>query len=642
MLKNRLRLSTQLSLGIMLIAAPIFILSLGVLYNQSRNQIHEEVSQYSMNTLKTTIHRVRTFMGTIETAANSNTWIVEENFCPEALMDISRRIVRLNRHVNGCSITAEPDMFPEYGRFFSAYTIRKSREGAAGTGDTIITEREAEYNYYEKVWYKMPRQLEKACWVDPFNDYNEGTLYTTELIASYCKPVYQGDKIAGIISTDLSFKKLAEAINAASLTYPNAYYIMLGGDGRYLIHPDTTRLFKKTIFTDTDPAKDKDIITMGYEMTAGNQGVVHIRHNGALYHVSYMPVPSTNWSMALLCPDSDAMKSYHSLGNLIIVLLVVGLLGILLLCYRAVKKLIMPVNDLIVTTQKIADGQYDSTIPTTTKKGVLGSLQNSFAHMQQSLNEHMGSLQANADELKRQNDALDKANRQTEESVRRKNQFILHMTQQMRMPLNVIMGFAHVLRESCTDDNLISEEDLGSITVMMKKNVIDMNRMMLLLYDATETDTTGALSRHRVDEVSCNKLSKECISHSQSHFPETDIQFETELQDSTCLLTNQFYLMCILRELLYNAIRYSYGKDIELRLTETETTVRFMVQDLGPGLPADLPELTFKPFTTTNNQSKGTGMGLSLVRRHTTSLGGNMIIDTDYHEGCRIIIEMPK
>ena len=644
MIKNRLRLSTQLTLGIMLMAIPIFILSLGFLYYQSRLLIHKEVTRYTMSMLNATMLRVRTFMGTIETAANSNVWKVEESFRPDSLLSYSRRVVQLNRHVHGCSITAEPDMFPQYGRYFSAYTIRQRRSDdyKAGVTDTIITQREAEYNYYEKVWYKTPRQLEKACWVDPFDDYNEGTLYTTELIASYCKPVYQGSKMVGVISTDLSFRKLAEIVNTAKRSYPHSYYILIGGDGCYLVHPDTTRLFKKTIFTDTDPGRDKDIITLGYEMTAGNKGFMHIRSNGALYHVSYMPVPSTNWSLALVCPDSDAMKSYYGLGGLIIGLLVIGLLAILLLCYQTVRRLVRPVNRLIDTTQRIADGQYDGTVSATPQKGPLGKLQNSFAMMQQSLNERMGGLQKKADEMRLQNEELNRAKVQVDDTVRRKNQFIQHMTQQVRMPLNVIMGFANVLRESTTNNNVISQDELTSITAMMKKNVVDMNRIMLLLYDATETDATGALSRHKADEVSCNKIATECISHSLSHFPQADIQFETELQDTTCLLTNRFYLICILRELLYNAVRYSYGKQIMLRLTQTETTVSFTVQDVGPGVPADMSDLTFKPFTMTDYMPPVTGLGLALVRRHVISLGGKMMIDADYHDGCRVIIEMPK
>ena len=517
-------------------------------------------------------------------------------------------------------------------------------DGTSEPVDTIITEREAEYNYYDMVWYKTPRKLERACWVDPFDDYNEGTLYTTELIASYCKPIYQEGKMVGVISTDLSFRKLAEAINAAKYPYPNTYLILLGEDGRYLIHPDTTKVFKKTIFTDTDPSKDKDIITMGYEMTAGNQGSMHIRFNGETYHVCYMPVPGTNWSLALVCPDSEAMKSYYGLGGVIIVLLVVGLLAVLMLCRHTVRRLVRPVYKLIDSTQKISDGNYDETIPATRLKGVFGKLQKCFAKMQQSLNERMSSLREKADEIRHDNEALNEMKLHAEESVWRKNQFIQRMTQQMRMPLNVTTGFANVLRESSTNESMVGQEELGSITEMMKKNVIDMNRIMLLLYDATETDATEKLQCHRVDEVSCNDLAKECINHSLSHFPRAGIILESELQNTTCLLTNHFYLMCILRELLYNAIRFSDGKHIVLLVTQTEGTICFTVQDVGPGLPADFfaeqsgADLTFKAFTVPEK----TGVGLALARRHAVALGGSLTIDPDYHEGCRIKVEMPK
>ena len=79
MLKSPRKLSTQLSLGIMLMAIPIFILSLGLLFMQSRTLIHRQVTKCSLSTLNTALHRVRIYMGTIETAANSNAWMLEEH-----------------------------------------------------------------------------------------------------------------------------------------------------------------------------------------------------------------------------------------------------------------------------------------------------------------------------------------------------------------------------------------------------------------------------------------------------------------------------------------------------------------------------------------------------------------------------------
>ena len=42
-------LSTKLSLGILLLAVPIFLLALGILYVESRNYVKKEVEQVRLN-----------------------------------------------------------------------------------------------------------------------------------------------------------------------------------------------------------------------------------------------------------------------------------------------------------------------------------------------------------------------------------------------------------------------------------------------------------------------------------------------------------------------------------------------------------------------------------------------------------------
>ena len=89
MLKNNRKLSRELSLGILLMAAPVLALSLGVLYKQSRKMIHNEVIECTNSTLNTTLHRIRNYMSTVETAANTNVWMCEENFSPQSLQNLT-------------------------------------------------------------------------------------------------------------------------------------------------------------------------------------------------------------------------------------------------------------------------------------------------------------------------------------------------------------------------------------------------------------------------------------------------------------------------------------------------------------------------------------------------------------------------
>ena len=422
--------------------------------------------------------------------------------------------------------------------------------------------------------------------------------------------------------------------------------MLLGGDGRYFIHPDTTRLFRKTIFNEADPNEHADWIALGYEMTAGKQGNAHIIVNHQVCHVCYGPVPGTNWSLALICPDGDILKNYHELIYIIIALIVIGLLIILWLCNRVVSQAILPLNQLLNMSQKIADGHHEEVIPISNRLDVIGQLQNSFAMMQESLQIHMGSIRQTTKETQKRNEELVRAMKMAEVAVKQKTLFIQNVSHQIRTPLNIIQGFANVLRDSLSpsekEKNALSEEELANITEMMKHNASHLNRMVLMLYDSSEIGTSKEVLSHRNDQVSCNELARECISFTYSHFPNLSIRFETELSDAECIQTNHLYLMRTLRELLYNSAKYSNGKHITLYVSQTETTIRFIVEDVGPGLPKDLQDLIFKPFIKVDDLSEGLGLGLPLSKRHAISLGGDLLFDTTYTKGCRAIIEIPK
>ena len=69
--------------------------------------------------------------------------------------------------------------------------------------------------------------------------------------------------------------------------------------------------------------------------------------------------------------------------------------------------------------------------------------------------------------------------------------------------------------------------------------------------------------------------------------------------------------------------------------------MRFIVEDTGKGIAEADRERLFKFFTKVDDLSEGLGLGLPLSKRHAQNLGGDIILDTDYHDGCRFIVEIP-
>ena len=632
-------LRSKLSLGILLMAIPVFVLSLGLLFFKSRNYIRQEASEHANSLLNTTMHHIKKYLLTVETATNANTWFVEQNFHPDSLLVLSKRIVNLNRNIHSCSISAAPDMFPQCGRYFSVYAVEK--------GDSIVSVREPDYEYFDRQWYKAPIAKGDGCWVEPVFEHTEGIVNLGETVLSYCKPLYDKDgkteangkkRVVGVLCTDVTFNLLAEAINATDLDYSDSYIIMLGSNGRYFIHPDATRLFRKTITSDIDPVEHADIIAIGHEMTAGKEGHMHAMINGRRCHVSYRPIPSSNWSIALISPDSEILKSYNQLAYIIIALIIVGMAVILWLSHRAVGHAIQPISYLLGMSKQISEGHYNLVIPSSRREDAIGQLQNSFATMQQSIEDRIGSIRQATEETQRRNEELVSAMKLAKEGVRQKSLFIQNVSHQIRTPLNIILGFAQVLQES----HNLTQEEKEEIMSTMKHNAIHLNRMVLMLFDSSDTGAAEDWKSQRTDQISCNELGRECVNYTQGHFPTLSIRFESEVPDCLHILTSHLYLMRSLRELLYNAAKYSDGQHIVLRIWQTEASVRFTVEDVGPGIPTESLSTLFRPFIKVDDLSEGLGLGLSLSRRHIISMGGDLELDTDYHNGCRFTVIMPK
>ena len=636
------KLSKKLSLGIMLLAVPIFFLVLGLFFLQSRYLIKEEAIARSNSILNTAIFQVRQFMGTIETSTNANAWLLEENFNPEAFETISQRMMKLNPNILSFSVCTEPDALAQYGRQFSIYTMREGKE--------IKSFRETEYEYFDKPWYRTVLSSAKPCWAEPFGEYSEGTIDHNEAVASYCDPLYGEDgRIIGVIATDFQFDLLAKVINKVKHPSQNAYFMLVGSDGRYFIHPDSSKLFRKTIFNDADPHENADVIALGHEMNGEKKGTMHATLDNKYCHVCFAPVPGTDWTLVLVCPESEILTGYQQLGILVLLVIIIGLLLIFWLSNKVVKQTTSPIRTLVKITQEIANGNYEETIPYSYRHDSIGQLQDSFAKMQQALYEKISHIRQAANQLKERNERHQNNIDMVEAAAKEKETFIRTVSHQIRTPLNVIMGYTSVLYETQKmnlanpeGQNDFEKENLAEICQAMMHNAILLKRMVLMLYESSETRASEEKQCKRENEISCNKVSRESISYTRSHFLGLKIRFETSVPDTLFILTNRVYLTRTIRELLYNAALHSDRQHILMRVMQTESKILFIVEDTGPGLPKDAMYMIEKPFAKVNETSEGLGLGLPLCKRHAKNLGGDLILDTSYNIGCRFILELPR
>ena len=382
----RRKLSVRVSLWVVIFAAIIFIAALSFLFYQSREAVRQEAVSRATQILDKTSLRVESILNRVEVASEMTEWLVTRHLDrPDSMFVYSRGILQNNPDFYNCSVAFEPYYFKQWGRYFSAYSKHD--------GSTIRTIQGGSdnYQYFYSDWYLMPKLLEKPCWTEPYMDLDVPT-NTSEMVTSYCQTFKDEEgTVAGVINISLSLNWLSHTISSVK-PYPNSYSIMIGRGGTYFVHPDSTKITRQTIFTQTLEQPDSALTALGHAMTRGEEGMKQMRLNGEKSYVFYKPLGQTGCSMAIVCPERDIFGGFDRLRRTVTIIVLAGLLLMLYFFIRIITRELSPLRRLADEAETIASGQFDAELPNFQRTDEIGQLSHSFGNMQQSLVKYIGQL----------------------------------------------------------------------------------------------------------------------------------------------------------------------------------------------------------------------------------------------------------
>jgi len=382
----RRKLSVRVSLWVVMFAAVIFIAALGFLFYQSREAVRQEAISRATQILDKTSLRVEGILNRVEVATYMTEWLVQRHpNKADSMFVYSRGMLLNNPDFYNCSIAFEPYYFKNQGRYFSAYSKHD--------GDSIRTIQGGSdsYQYFFMDWFLMPSLLNKPCWTEPYMDYDVATA-TSEMVTSYCMGIKdKDDKMIGVINTSLSLNWLSQTISAVK-PYPNSYSIMVGRGGTYFVHPDSTKITRQTIFTQTIEHPDTALTALGHAMQRGEEGIKQMNIDGVDSYVFFKPLGKTGCSMAIVCPESDIFGGFDRLRRTVMTIVCVGLLLMLYFFIRIITRELSPLRRLAKEAETIASGQFDTQLPDFKRSDEIGQLSQSFGNMQQSLVRYIEEL----------------------------------------------------------------------------------------------------------------------------------------------------------------------------------------------------------------------------------------------------------
>jgi len=239
--------------------------------------------------------------------------------------------------------------------------------------------------------------------------------------------------------------------------------------------------------------------------------------------------------------------------------------------------------------------------------------------------------------LEKLNAQLEKARWKAEKAFDMKNEFITHITDELRAPLNPIQGFSDILGMKEME---LQPEEREELSRHIKDSSKHITRIIdelaeLSLYESKKslpinyTISPNHLCRHMVDAI--RPYCKEGVR----------AFFESELPDDLAVATNYEAIEALLRHLLENAVKFTDQGVITLACSEYGDTVLISVADTGKGIPPEQRDHVFDTFREFGDNVKLRGLGLPICKAIVKLLGGEIWLDTEYHEGSRFVFSIP-
>jgi len=251
----------------------------------------------------------------------------------------------------------------------------------------------------------------------------------------------------------------------------------------------------------------------------------------------------------------------------------------------------------------------------------------------------LGGINMDVTEIKNANDEMVRARDQAEAANQAKSEFMASMSHELRTPLTSSLGSLGLLNALMSDEFSDDGRDLLDVAI---RNNDALLRLVNELLDY-EKILSGTLvietSLHDVCALTSN-IVKDLLGYAQTQsvnfvYKEHAVPIYVDVQEHR--------FQQVMSNLLSNAAKFSKpGSDVFITTKSKNGTVVVSVTDTGPGIPEDFKNQIYDQFTQVDSSSTrkhgGTGLGLTISKALTESMGGTLNFDSEVGVGSTFYI----
>ncbi len=229
------------------------------------------------------------------------------------------------------------------------------------------------------------------------------------------------------------------------------------------------------------------------------------------------------------------------------------------------------------------------------------------------------------------------------EFARRRSDFVSAVTHELKTPLTSIRMYGEMLAEDMVPDEERRRSYYRTITA-------EGERLGRLVDNVLELSKLEHGSRRlRPEGGDPRRVIVRCLEMMDPHAREQGFALRLEVPEDAAMAArfDGEALLQVLVNLVDNAIKFSRDtatKEVVLALDEHDGRIRLQVRDHGPGVPAAQLRRIFEPFyrgeREATRRTKGTGIGLALVKGLVERMGGHLHARNRPAGGLEVSIEL--
>ena len=267
----------------------------------------------------------------VELALRNRNWEFEQFLpYPDSLFAVTRRIVEQNPDFDGCCIAVVPDYYPEKGRLFEPYTVRR--------GDSIETVQLAseEHDYSKNKDFILAAKNDSSFWGEPYPDESDPKV----TLITYTFPIHDefGD-IAAVVGVDYNAEELGKMLNARHM-FPSSYHILISGQGKLICGPEevgnTHQLAEETLDMINDSTFERHASSTGHSTLLSFID----NEDGSKGYVFYSSPKSIKpWRIAVVNYDDEVFEPLIKIRWRDLLLTMAGLLVLAFIVQRSAKNI---------------------------------------------------------------------------------------------------------------------------------------------------------------------------------------------------------------------------------------------------------------------------------------------------------------